>query len=86
VQIGDRVKSKINGFAGIITGTTEYLNGCRQHLVAPEALDKDGKVMDGIWTDEQNLGVVEGQVFPNPFAKTAKATAGGPDSTSRRVR
>jgi hypothetical protein len=82
VQLGDRVKHRINGASGIITGTIEYINGCRQHLVIPEELDKDGKAQEGWWVDEQHLGLVTKAVYENPFAKGKKATAGGPDRRS----
>lgn len=83
MQIGDRVKDSINGFGGIVTGKTEYINGCRQFLVKPEALGSDGKVMDGIWIDEQNLTVVFNGVLPNPFTTASAPLRGGPDRTER---
>lgn len=80
VHIGDRVTDTINHFSGLVTGRTEYLNGCRQFLVKPEKLDKNGKVNDGMWIDEQNLKVVDSQVLPDPFlVPGAAAVAGGPD-------
>lgn len=83
VQIGDRVRHRVNGYQGIITGSTSYINGCRQHLVVPEGLDKDGAVRDGIWIDEQHLILINHAVFENPFATSALATAGGPDRYDR---
>lgn len=84
MRIGDRVGHRINGFTGIVTGKTEYINGCRQFLVSPESLDKDGKPTDGIWVDEQNLEVIVEQVLPDPFpVGGAPATAGGPDRHER---
>jgi hypothetical protein len=85
MRIGDRVSHRINGFSGIITGRTEYINGCIQHLVSPEALDKDGKIMEGQWIDEQNLVIKTVGVLPDPFVKTGKATSGGPEGPSRRT-
>lgn len=67
--IGDRAKDRINGFTGIVTGKAEYLDGCRQFLVKPEALAADGNVQDGIWIDEHNLILVEAGVLADPFAK-----------------
>lgn len=87
MRIGDRVRHNIHGLTGLITGRTEYRNGCRQFLVERESLDKDGKTFDGIWTDEQNLELVDEQVFADPFyidiKPKAKATAGGPDRVGR---
>jgi hypothetical protein len=81
--IGDRVEHRINGFKGIATGRTEYLNGCRQFLVQPEKLDKEGKPVEGQWIDEQHLTVVTSQVFSDPFSTGTTATAGGPDRAER---
>jgi len=84
MRIGDRVSHKINGFTGIVTGRTEYINGCVQFLVAPEKLDKDGKVMEGQWIDEQNVVLKVSGVLPDPFRTSAKATAGGQEGPQRR--
>ena len=85
VKIGDRVRNIVNGFTGIATGRSEYLNGCRQFLVTLEALDKDGKMIDGTWWDEQYLAVVKEQVLSDPFLQTAAATAGGPSGSTDRA-
>jgi hypothetical protein len=82
-KIGDRVRDRINGFQGIATGRTEYINGCRQFLVKPDKLDKDGKPIDGLWIDEQNLELIQSQVYPDPFVGEAAPTAGGPDRRER---
>jgi hypothetical protein len=88
ILLGDRVKNKVNGMSGITTGRTEYINGCRQHLVMSEALDKDGKSIDSTWWDEQYLEVVDQQVLKDPFAVSVQpAIAGGPSgSTERAIR
>lgn len=83
LRIGDRARHKINGFTGIITGRTEYINGCVQYLIAPEGLDKDGKIMEGQWMDEQNAVLVKKGIFPDPFAVSKAATAGGPEGPHR---
>lgn len=85
VRIGDRVRDTINGFKGIATGRTEYINGCRQFLVKPEGLDKDGKPIDGIWLDEQNLVVVDAQILTEPFPLRGAVATGGPDRHERAV-
>ena len=83
VRIGDRVIDRISGFKGITTGRTEYLNGCRQFCIKPEGLDKDGKLHDVVWMDEQNLEVLVAQVLPDPFLTSKTATHGGPDRKER---
>ncbi len=49
------VKDKVSGFTGVILGRTEYATGCIQYGVAPQKLDKDGKVCDWLWFDESRL-------------------------------
>jgi hypothetical protein len=78
ISIGSRVKDTINGYAGLAVGRIEYLNGCRQFLVKPEELDKDGKPQDGVWIDEQNLEFIV-TIRADPFALNGFAQAGGPD-------
>jgi hypothetical protein len=82
VRIGSRVTDIINGFSGLAVGRIEYLNGCRQFLVKPEKLDKDGKPLDGVWIDEQNL-LFEMKVLEDPFATSTSPTKGGPDRAER---
>lgn len=86
IEIGDRVVDTIDGFEGIVTGVTEYMNGCRQALVSPEKLTADGNSINGIWTDEQRLRITDKGVRANPFANGEPATAGGPRSTQRATR
>jgi hypothetical protein len=89
IKLGDRVRIRVNGWTGITTGRTEYINGCRQFLISPEELH-DGKPVDGQWWDEQHLELIESAAhgYSDPFAESgAVATAGGPSgSTSRSVR
>ena len=85
IEIGDRVKVWLNGLTGIVTGMTEYLNGCRQALIQQETLDKDGKPFEGQWWDQQYCEIVQKQVCPNPFAMTKAATAGGPSGSTHRA-
>lgn len=88
IKLGDRVRNRINGQVGLATGRTEYMNGCRQFLLQPESLDKDGKALDGTWWDEQFLDVTETQVLGmDPFEVHAQPIAGGPSGgTSRATR
>ena len=72
VKLGDKVKDRITGFKGIVTGKADYLFGCTQCLIAP--MMKGKSVNDGAWIDEQRLSV-EGQ---SQFKPPAPATLGGP--------
>jgi hypothetical protein len=53
-QLGFVYKDKVTGFKGVALGHVRYLTGCNQVLLAP-GLDKEGKVMESLWFDEQRL-------------------------------
>lgn len=55
-MLGYKVKDRITGFTGVVTGQVKYISGCNQALVVP-AVDKDGKLVEGQWFDEQRLDV-----------------------------
>jgi len=55
LELGWKVKDKISGFTGIVTGICVYITGCHQVLVNHEDLDKDGCVAKGQWFDIQRL-------------------------------
>jgi len=75
VNLGDKVKDKITGFKGIVTGKANYLFGCTQCLIAPTMKGKSAT--DATWIDEQRLDVEGGSQFKPP----APATLGGPQKT-----
>ena len=54
-RLGDSVKDIVTGFAGTVTGTSEYLNGCKHYLV--EAKPKVGSKSESEWIDEARLKV-----------------------------
>ncbi len=54
ITLGMKVKDKITGFTGIVTGYVTYITGCNQALVVP-AVGKDGAAKDASWFDEQRL-------------------------------
>jgi hypothetical protein len=56
IELGSRVVSKITKFEGIVVSRSEHLNGCNRYWVQPQ-VDKDKKVPDGAWVDEQELDV-----------------------------
>lgn len=59
---GDRVKSKISGFQGMITARADHLNGCNRYSVEP-LVDKEGKMQEPFWFDEDDLEVVKKKVL-----------------------
>jgi hypothetical protein len=57
--LGKTVTDRITGFTGTVVGHVEYLTGCNQALVVPK-VDKDGKLQEGQWFDDQRLQLSEG--------------------------
>ena len=54
---GLKVKSNVTGLTGIITARSENLNMCHRYFIQPAA-DKDMKIPDGWWVDEQEIVVL----------------------------
>lgn len=69
----DRVRCNVTGFEGVITAYSEYLTGCEQYCVKPAKLDKDGKMFDGVWIDQDRLDLVKNGAAKEPVKRT-----GGP--------
>ncbi len=75
INMGDEVRDAITGIVGIVTGRTEWLNGCIRWCVQPKET-KDGKPVEETWFDEQRLERVVATGFSRPPAEEARA--GGP--------
>jgi hypothetical protein len=60
-NLGDKVKDKITGYEGIITGITNWINGCTTCCVKSQDL-KDGLPKEGQWLDEPQLKLVKKSV------------------------
>ena len=71
IRLGSKVRDKITGFQGIVTGAAEYLTGCIQYAVKPP-VDKDGKMIDAVWLDEDRLELLKDNGEPTV------TTNGGP--------
>ena len=56
IELGATVKSNQTGFTGIVTSRSEHINGCNRYWVQPP-VDKDGKLVDGAWVDENELDI-----------------------------
>jgi hypothetical protein len=84
--MGNKVRDLVSGIEGIITGRTEWLNGCVQFIVTPP-LDKDGKKQDMLWVDWQQLELVDSGITAHVQAQLAAApkTAGGPSRAVPRA-
>jgi hypothetical protein len=79
INLGDRVRESITGFAGIVTARYEYLYGCVRVAVQPEKLAKDGKYQEALVFDEDQVVVVKANAVVGVAAKS-KPTTGGPRS------
>ena len=85
VELGDRVKDSVTGFAGIATAITEFLLGCRRVQVTPP-VDSNGKYEDERWVDEPQLSVSQRQAWSLPHDEPAmRKVVGGdrPDTPPR---
>jgi len=60
---GMKVKSNVTGFSGVITARADHLHGCNRYFTVPPA-DKDGKLSEGYWMDEDELIVISDEVLP----------------------
>ena len=69
--MGKTAKDKITGFVGVITGRSEYINGC-VHLML-EAKAKPGMKPIHAWFDEDRV-VLTGRSNPQKRPKVVKRT------------
>lgn len=81
LNLGDKVRDTITGFAGTLTAKSEYINGCVQFCVSPP-VDKDGKLVEAAWIDWQRLEVTEATNASKPL----RAVGGPQDAPSTQYR
>lgn len=55
---GDKVRTLVAGFEGIVTGRTDYIHGGNRYFTTP-FVDDDGNPRDGYWFEEGDLVVLE---------------------------
>lgn len=60
-KLGNKLRDKVSGHEGIAIGVIEYLNGCIQYGIKGK-LDKDKKVPDAVWIDQQQLELIKGGI------------------------
>lgn len=77
MDLGDLVKDRINGFAGIVTGRATFITGCTQLLVASQTLKADGDSSSN-WIDEVRLELV------TPKLVALMPASGGPSAGPAR--
>jgi hypothetical protein len=78
IELGIYAEDVISGFKGYITGRVTYITGCDQYLLSPR-IDKDGKVADTRWVDENRIKPCKGKkkiVLP----EAEKPIDNGPDT------
>ena len=64
INLGDKVKDSVTGFAGIVVAKTEWLHGCIRIMVQPDKLQKDGSLADAVQFDEPQLIMVKPKKVP----------------------
>ena len=62
LPLGRLARDAISGFEGVIECRTEWLNGCFRVGLAPNHLDKDGKMLDSRAFDAEQVEVLPEQV------------------------
>ncbi len=55
IELGRKVRDKVSGFEGIVTGRAEYLYTTPTVQVTPEAVGSDGKLIGSVWLEEAQL-------------------------------
>jgi hypothetical protein len=80
IELGQRVRNKVDGFAGIVVCRSEWLWGCVRYEVQPEGLDKDGLPLDAQWLDQGQLEVLAEPLagWKSPAAPEGIPMTGGP--------
>lgn len=81
-QGGDRVKSRVNGFEGIITKVVQHMNGCLAYVI--EGPMREGKeVLIKAW--EQELQLVDRGLNAPAEEPVARKRTGGPSTRERLI-
>ncbi len=78
IELGSEVKDIVTGLKGIATGRTIWSNGCVRYAVQGK-VDKDGKVPDLYWVDEEDIVEIK-----KPVKKLLKEKMGGPRPNPQR--
>ena len=69
IENGMLARDVITGFTGIVTGTVDYLTGCRQYLLTP--YDRSGGQLvdnrpESQWFDIDRLEIVSSDIIQLP--------------------
>lgn len=71
-ELKAKAKDMITGFSGIIMGRIDYATGCRQYLINPGKIGKEGAPMESQWFDEDRIMLIGG------VSKMQTRNVGGP--------
>lgn len=66
--LGKSGKDVVTGFEGTIVGIVNYLTGCNQLLLQPQAVGGDYK--DGKWFDDGRVTIGEQKINPENIKST----------------
>lgn len=75
LPLGRLARDTVSGFEGVIESRTEWLNGCFRIALAPNHLDKDGKMLDSKAFDAEQIELLPAQVHEE---KPAERRTNGP--------
>lgn len=76
LELGDKVKESVTGFAGTITVIADYLTGCSQACVQP-ATDEKGAWQEARWFDVNRLTKTEARAVVHEVKTARGGPAGG---------
>lgn len=62
IELGQKVRDRLTGFAGIAVSRVEHLYGCSRIAIEPTELH-DGKPILSEWFDEQRVEAIDGTNF-----------------------
>lgn len=98
-EIEDRVRDRITGFEGVVTGISQFVTGCARATIQPpmsaKIREEGGKMPDAWFIDVLTLEMVEEgprhKILPDAAAAvgefaaaTASAVKGGPPTIAPR--
>jgi hypothetical protein len=57
-ELGQEVKEKVTGYAGVVMSRSEYFTGCLHYGIQSRSLTPDGKTKDWEYFDESRLELI----------------------------
>lgn len=85
IQLGQKVKCRVTGLTGIVTGITEYLNGCRRVTIQPPCDKKTPSKLEDPWSiDEVQVDILDKKHILGEKEKEVSKLTGGPMQRAAR--